>query len=103
MHKTVVLKTNISCTNNRGGVCLVCGKPFEYEQMELHHILPIARFPELGKTLLNGCMLCNRCHKEIHCNPFKNIEMMQRKADELGIDLKERYGLNLTKNEVTDE
>lgn len=77
----------------QGGVCLVCGKPFEYEQMELHHILPIARFPELGKTLLNGCMLCNRCHKEIHCNPFKNIEMMQRKADELGIDLKERYGL----------
>jgi hypothetical protein len=27
----------------------------------------------------------------VHCNPWKNIEMMKAKAEELGIDLKERY------------
>ena len=30
-------------------------------------------------------------HKEVHCNPWKNIELMKAKAEELGIDLKERY------------
>jgi hypothetical protein len=36
-------------------------------------------------------MLCHQCHKEIHMNPWKNIKMMQAKADELGIDLAQRY------------
>jgi hypothetical protein len=31
------------------------------------------------------------CHKEVHCNPWRNIELMKAKAEELGIDLKERY------------
>ena len=75
----------------QGGGCPICGQAFEYDKMELHHILPIARFPELGQSIRNGIMLCHKCHKEVHCNPFKNIEMMQKKAQELGIDLKERY------------
>ena len=36
-------------------------------------------------------MLCHNCHKEVHCYPWKNIEMIKAKAEELGIDLKERY------------
>lgn len=73
------------------GKCPHCGKPFEYDKMELHHILPLARFPELGITKENGVMLCHTCHKEVHCNPFLNIQMMQKKAVEFGIDLRERY------------
>lgn len=73
------------------GRCPHCGQTFEYEQLEMHHILPLSRFPELGKSIRNGIMLCHRCHKEIHCNPWKNIELMKAKAQELGIDLKERY------------
>ena len=73
------------------GKCPHCGKPFEYEQMELHHILPLERFPELGKSQQNGIMLCRKCHKEVHCNPFLNIQMMQKKAEEFGIDLRKRY------------
>ena len=38
-----------------------------------------------------GIMLCHKCHKEVHCNPWRNIELMKAKAEELGIDLKERY------------
>lgn len=86
------------CVNNKrklyerqDGKCPICGQPFDYEAMELHHVLPLARFPELGQSIRNGVMLCHRCHKEIHLNPFKNIEMMQAKAEELGIDIKERY------------
>ena len=89
MHHVVDNKKKLY--DRQGGKCPHCGKPFEYEKMELHHILPISRFPELGQSIRNGVMLCHKCHKEIHCNPWKNIEMMKAKAEELGIDLKERY------------
>ena len=38
-------------------------------------------------------MLCHKCHKEVHCNPWKNIELMKAKAKELNINLNERYEL----------
>ena len=57
----------------------------------MHHVLPLSRFPELGQSIRNGIMLCHKCHKEIHCNPWRNIELMKAKAEELGIDLKDRY------------
>ena len=75
----------------QGGKCPHCGQPFEYEAMELHHVLPLSRFPELGQSIRNGIMLCHRCHKEVHCNPWRNIQMMKEKAKEMGIDLSERY------------
>ena len=73
------------------GKCPHCGKAFPYKEMELHHILPLARFPELGRSIRNSIMLCHKCHKEIHCNPWRNIQIMKEKAEELGIDLSERY------------
>lgn len=73
------------------GCCPHCGKPYEMRWMEMHHVLPWARFPELRAKRANMIMLCHNCHKEVHCNPWKNIEMMKAKAEELGIDLKERY------------
>ena len=71
--------------------CPLCGEEFPYKEMELHHILPWARFPELKQSIRNSIMLCHYCHKEVHINPFRNIQMMQQKAQELGVDLKERY------------
>lgn len=71
--------------------CPHCGGEFAFEALELHHILPIARFPELRESIRNSILLCHRCHKEVHCNPWRNIQMMRAKADELGIDLTERY------------
>ena len=75
----------------QGGKCPHCGQPFDYEAMELHHVLPLSRFPELGQSIRNGIMLCHRCHKEVHCNPWLNIKLMKAKAAELGIDLKDKY------------
>ena len=73
------------------GICPHCGKHFEMSYMELHHVLPWARFPELRTKRKNQLLLCHDCHKEIHCNPYLNIRLMEEKAKEFGIDLKERY------------
>jgi 5-methylcytosine-specific restriction endonuclease McrA len=73
------------------GLCPECGKPYDISVMELHHVLPWSRFPEMRARKANMVLLCHRCHKEVHCNPWKNIQMMQKKAAELDVDLKERY------------
>ena len=73
--------------------CPHCGREFTFEEMELHHVLSVARYPELKQSIRNGLMLCHDCHKEVHCNPYRNIRMMEEKAKELGIDLDERYEL----------
>lgn len=73
------------------GICPQCGQPFDYEHMEAHHLLPVSRFPELAIKRKNIVMLCPRCHKEIHCNPFLNIRLMRATAEHFGVDLRERY------------
>ena len=81
-----------SVFNSQGHKCAHCGQEFEsFRELEAHHILPWGRFPELRNKPANLIMLCHRCHKEVHNNPFKNLAMMKAKAAELGIDLKERY------------
>ena len=91
-----VIENKRKLYERQGGRCPHCGQPFEYEQLELHHVLPLSRFPELGQSIRNGIMLCHRCHKEVHCNPYLNIQMMEDKAKEMGIELKGRYELRRT-------
>lgn len=74
-----------------GGRCPCCGRAVSFDAAELHHVLPYARFQDLIGEERNTVMLCHDCHKEIHCNPWRNIRLMQQKADELGINLDERY------------
>lgn len=73
--------------------CPHCGQQYPLDQMEAHHYLPVARYPEYQWSIRNIILLCNRCHREVHCNPFLNIRLMQQKADELGIDLQDRYAI----------
>ena len=87
----------------QGCKCPHCGQPFEYEAMELHHVLPLSRFPELGQSIRNGIMLCHRCHKEVHCNPWRNIQLMKEKAQEMGIDLNERYETGADKTSINND
>lgn len=77
----------------QGDRCPMCGEMSE--QMELHHILPVARFPELWDDRRNCMALCHDYHKEIHCNPWANIRMMEEKAAELGLDLGAKYDTRL--------
>ena len=75
----------------QNGCCPHCGQHFTFREMEVHHVLPWSRFPELRAMEKNMLVLCHKCHKEIHCNPWLNIRLMKEKAAELGIDLRERY------------
>lgn len=75
----------------QGDRCPMCGEVSE--RMELHHVLPVVRFPELWDDRRNCVGLCHDCHREIHCNPYKNIRMMEAKAAELGLDLSEKYDI----------
>jgi len=87
--KMCEIKDRIYKRNN--GCCPHCHQPMEIKGMELHHILPWGRFPEYRMKEDNLELLCHKCHREIHVNPFLNIQMMKAKAQEYGIDLKERY------------
>lgn len=45
----------------QGGICKICGKPFEIEQMEADHITP---WVEGGRTIAANCqMLCRDCNR----------------------------------------
>ena len=73
------------------GVCPHCGKQFPIQWMELHHVLPWARFPECRTMKRNHLLLCHDCHKEVHMNPYLNIKLQEAKATELGIDIEKVY------------
>ena len=92
------VETKHKLYERQGGKCPHCGQPYEYEAMELHHILPLSRFPELGQSIRNGIMLCHLCHKEVHGNPYLNIQMMENKAKEIGININNRYETGAASN-----
>ena len=78
--------------NEHEGCCPICGQHYEFDQMEAHHILPWNKFPEFRECRENIDVYCVKCHKELHNNPWRMIEKIKAKAQELGINLEERYG-----------
>lgn len=74
--------------DDRGGQCEMCGCK---EHLNIHHILPYGRFPEFLNDTRNAMVVCPKCHKEIHDNPFIMCDMIRKKAEELNIDYLERY------------
>jgi len=79
------------CYERSGHKCEFCGKELTWETNELHHILPLHRFPQFAMDERNMMCLCHSCHKDIHCDPYKEIRQMEQKAKELGINLKDYY------------
>ena len=79
------------CYERSGHKCEICGKELAWEVSELHHILPLHRFPQFSMDERNMQCLCHSCHKGIHCDPYKTIKQMEQKANELGINLKDYY------------
>ena len=76
----------------QGGCCALCGKPMEADELQLHHILPLHFFPEVGAAEANLMLVCDQCHHHIHQNPLLMADLMRGKAQELGVnDLDERY------------
>lgn len=90
-HKKKNFRWKQHLLERQGGTCPHCGTPLTDHDAQLHHILPFDRFRDLADDERNMTALCHQCHKEVHCNPWLNIRLMEQKATELGIDLSERY------------
>ena len=73
----------------RGQKCEICGF---VGGVQLHHVLPYSKFPQLAGNPDNVKLVCMKCHNEIHNNPFIHAKMIRKKCKELGIDYKMIYG-----------
>ena len=73
------------------GKCERCGKYIDYKVCESHHVLPLGRFKEFADDINTMQCLCHDCHKDIHCDPYKQVKQMEQKAKELNINLKDYY------------
>lgn len=47
----------------RDGACIDCGST---ERLEAHHLVAVAKFPEVATELWNGITLCRKCHIKEH-------------------------------------
>ena len=45
--------------------CLCCGRKFE-NHLEVHHIMPVSKYPELVTVPENLASLCQQCHAKYH-------------------------------------
>lgn len=67
---TKPLKNEIKKRDNK--TCICCGKKFE-NHLEVHHIMPLSKFPELACIPENLVSLCQQCHSKYH-TLYKNNE-----------------------------
>lgn len=74
------------------GYCPLCGKAVtDPDEVQIHHVLPVSKFPELKDDRRNMMVVCVGCHRDIHIDPWLNIRMMRDKAEALGVRLYERF------------
>ena len=73
------------------GQCEMCHRQMKQRQLQLHHLLPMERYPELAGRRDNLMLLCPKCHDEVHKNPFLNSRLMVAAACRMKIDLTERF------------
>ncbi len=50
----------------RKGMCEICGGKFGMEEMEVHHIKPRSKRPDLIVDKRNLKLVCHECHRDLH-------------------------------------
>lgn len=80
------------------GCCEICGKHLEPDEVQMHHTLPYAEFPQYGANPANIEMTCEECHQYMHFNPYAKLESMEQAAKAFGFDLREYYENKASKN-----
>ena len=85
------------------GCCEICGKHLEPDEVQMHHTLPYAEFPQYGADPANIEMTCEECHQYMHFNPYAKLESMEQAAKAFGFDLREYYENKASKNEKKSE
>lgn len=66
--------------NRGGGKCEYCGKPIDYNDMQLHHIVPLSM--NGNNNPHNIMCICDECHRLIHCNPVVNQQLIDKLLQE---------------------
>ena len=51
-------KLKLELYEENSATCPICGRSFDIKLMELHHVLPWSRFPELRSEKKNIMLLC---------------------------------------------
>ena len=87
-----IVKTKETLWEKHNGCCQICGKKIDkFGHSQVHHILSWWRFPQFETDERNILLLCRDCHNNIHREPFLQCKMIEEKAKELNINLKEYY------------
>ena len=50
----------------RDGCCQCCGEIGVNGHLEVHHIMPVSKYPSLASDELNMLALCQKCHRKYH-------------------------------------
>lgn len=65
------LKTFRKTVKSRDGHCQCCGNGDK--EIEVHHIMPLAKYKDLACNTDNGICLCHDCHEKYHKEYEDNI------------------------------
>ena len=84
-------RKRLTVFRNADGKCQICHCNVSGHKMQIHHVLPIDHFPELGSDIRNLMAVCPDCHKEIHQNPFLNARLIKQRARKMGVKYKKVY------------
>ena len=84
-----------------GGCCELCGCSLDKDNAQMHHVLPMAEFPQYATNPDNLEMVCDECHHALHLNPYANLRHMEQKAQHFGFNLQEYFNEKKTCNQDT--
>lgn len=58
-----IAKKNVKA---RDCVCMCCNESPKNNHLEVHHIMPLSKYPELASDERNMISLCQKCHRKYH-------------------------------------
>lgn len=78
--------------NAQQGRCWLCREETDIRSLQIHHVLPLRLYPELGSAEQNLMLLCPECHRHIHRNALFSANLIRERAAAMGItDLQDRF------------
>ena len=65
-----ILRMKHQIWKRNGGRCEECGREFDEELLEVHHIVPVCERPDLICAQSNIHIVCPECHNRLHGRPL---------------------------------
>lgn len=73
-----------------GGCCHICGA--SGVPLSVHHVIPQAVAQDLRWEPDNCLLLCEECHRQVHSNPFMQIDLIRKQNEKMNKDLTKYFG-----------